>query len=271
MHQATLTLVQALLIAIWVALIESRILGYATLTLRFSPLMTGFIVGVVMGDVKDAMIVTATIQLIYMGAVAPGGTLPSEPAIAAAVAVPVALLAHLSPTASVAVAVPAGLLGSYLYQFRFFLNTFFTKAMDKYAREANDKGLTMSIMIIPTIISFALFVPLITLVLYFGAGKLASSMNAISNGPVVTVLNVVGGGLAALGIAVIMHVIGKKSLLVYFFLAYFVNVTFTTLTTVLAAGKSPVTWSINTVTYAVFGIILAVMYSYNNLRKETKN
>ena len=92
-----LTIVQALLIALWVALIESRCLGYATLTLRFSPLMTGFVCGVVMGNVSEAMIVTATIQLIYMGAAAPGGTLPSEPAIAAAIAVPVALIGDLSP------------------------------------------------------------------------------------------------------------------------------------------------------------------------------
>lgn len=48
MH-VTLTVWQALLIAIWVALVESRILGFATLTMRFSPLMTGMMVGLIMG------------------------------------------------------------------------------------------------------------------------------------------------------------------------------------------------------------------------------
>lgn len=250
-----ITVVQALLIAIWVALIESRVLGYATLTLRFSPLMTGFIVGVVMGDVKNAMIVTAAIQLIYMGAVAPGGTLPSEPAIAAAIAVPVALLGKLTPQEAVAVAVPVGLLGSYLYQFRFFLNTFFTKFMDKYAAEANDKGLTFSIMGIPTIISFCLFIPLVFIALYWGAPVISDAINTISNGPLIHILEVVGGGLAALGIAVIMHVIGKKSLLIFFFLAYFMSVSFATL-------------KINTVTYAIFGCILAAMYILFTSNKE---
>ena len=108
-----LTVIQALIIAIWVALIESRCLGYATLTLRFSPLMTGFVCGAVMGNVSEAMMVTATIQLIYMGAVAPGGTLPSEPAIAAAIAVPVSLIGNLSPNQAVAIAVPEGQLGQY--------------------------------------------------------------------------------------------------------------------------------------------------------------
>jgi D-glucosaminate-specific PTS system IIC component len=253
-----LTVTQALLIAIWVALIESRILGYATLTLRFSPLMTGLIVGVVTGQVADAMVITAAIQLIYMGAVAPGGALPSEPAIAAAIAVPVALLGNLSPQEAVAIAVPVGLLGSYAYQFRFFLNTFVTRLMDKYAAEGNDKGLFLSIMVIPALISFALFIPLVFVALYFGAPVIADFVNAISGGRVLHVLEIVGGGLAALGIAVIMHVIGNKSLMIFFFLAYFASVSFADL-------------GINTVTYAIFGSILAGMYVLFTSKNAGKN
>lgn len=244
---STITVTQALIIAVWVAMVESRALGYATLTLRFSPLMTGFVVGVVMGDVENAMIVTAAIQLIYMGVVAPGGTLPAEPAIAAAIAVPVALLGDLTPEAAVAIAVPVGLLGSYLYQFRFFLNTFFTKWMDNAAAKADDRGLNFAIMGIPVIISFALFIPLTFIALYYGAPQIADAVKSLEGGPLIHVLQVVGGGLAALGIAVIMHVIGKKSLLVFFFLAYFMSVSFAPL-------------EINTVTYAAFGIIFAALY-----------
>lgn len=254
----SMTVIQALIIAIWVALVESRSLGYATLTLRFSPLMTGLVVGIVLGNVPDAMIVTAAIQLIYMGVVAPGGTLPSEPAIASAIAVSVALLGNLSAQEAVAVAVPVGLLGSYLYQFRFFLNTFFTKAMDKYAAEADDKGLTLSIMVIPTIISFILFIPMLFIALYWGAPVISSAIASISSGPVLHILEVVGGGLAALGIAVIMQVIGKKSLLIFFFLAYFMSVSLRPL-------------GINTVTYAIFGCILAGMYVLFTANKAEAN
>lgn len=242
-----LTAAQALIIGVWIALVESRILGYATLTLRFSPLMTGLIVGLVTGQVAEAMTITAAIQLIYMGAVAPGGTLPSEPAIAAAVAVPVALLGGLTPEQAVAVAVPVGLLGSYAYQFRFFLNTFVTRFWDKYAAELNDRMLFVTIMIVPFIISCVIFIPLIFIALYYGAPLIADFVNSISAGRVMHVLDVVGGGLAALGIAVIMHVIGKRQLLIFFFLAYFMSVSFKSI-------------GINTVTYAIFGVIFSVMY-----------
>ncbi|MCH3390048.1 PTS sugar transporter subunit IIC, partial [Enterococcus faecium] len=110
----TLSVVQSLLIALWVAAVMSRWLGGgATLTLRFSPLMTGLVVGLIMGEVAQAMIVTAALQMIYMGVFSPGGSMPAEPSIAAAIAVPVALLGDLSPEAAIAVAVPVGLLGSY--------------------------------------------------------------------------------------------------------------------------------------------------------------
>lgn len=89
----TLSVVQSLLIALWVAVVMSRWLGGgATLTLRFSPLMTGLVVGLIVGEVAQAMIVTAALQMIYMGVFSPGGSMPAEPSIAAAIAVPVALL-----------------------------------------------------------------------------------------------------------------------------------------------------------------------------------
>ncbi|WP_203650225.1 PTS mannose/fructose/sorbose/N-acetylgalactosamine transporter subunit IIC [Secundilactobacillus yichangensis] len=245
--QVTLSIWQALLIAIWVALVESRILGFATLMMRFSPLMTGMMVGFIMGDIKQAMIVTAAIQLVYMGFVAPGGALPAEPAIGAAIAVPVALIGHMSPHAAIAIAVPVALLGSYLYQFRFFLNTFALKPMDKYAREGNAHGLRFSIIGIPALISFVLFIPLIFIALYFGAPVISMVITNFAHGTVIHVLNSVGGGLAALGIAIIMQVIGKQRLLPFFFLAYFMSVAFAAL-------------KINMTIYAIFGVIIAIIY-----------
>ena len=175
----TLSVWQALIIALWISGVMSRsLLGGATTTLRFTPMMTGLVCGIVMGDVPNAMIVVAAIQLIYMGVFSPGGQMPSEPAIAAAVAVPVALLGDLDAEASIAIAVPVGLLGSYLYQFRFFLNTLVLKATDKYAAEANDKKLTFTIIIAPILIAFALFTPLMFVALYFGAPVIASIVNA---------------------------------------------------------------------------------------------
>ncbi|MCH4168311.1 MAG: PTS sugar transporter subunit IIC [Streptococcaceae bacterium] len=244
----TLSVLQSLLIALWVAAVMSRWLGGgATLTLRFSPLMTGLVVGIVMGNVAEAMIVTAALQMIYMGVFSPGGSMPAEPSIAAAIAVPVALLGNLKPEAAIAVAVPVGLLGSYLYQFRFFINTFLGKYTDRAVEEVNDGAIKRSIIWYPTIASFILFVPLVFIALYFGAPMIADVINALEGTVVIHILEVVGGGLAAIGIATTVYVIGRKDYLVFFFLAYFLSVVFKSL-------------EITMVTYAIFGILIALIF-----------
>lgn len=246
--QQTLTVWQSLLIALWVAGVMSRaFLGGATLTLCFSPLMTGLICGLVMHDVKSAMIITAAIQLIYMGVFSPGGTMPSEPAIAAAIAVPVALLGNKDPNSAIAVAVPVGLLGSYLYQFRFFLNTFIGKLTDKAVEELNDRKITLSVIVYPTIVSFLLFAPLTFIALYWGAPVIAGVVKALQGTVVFHILEVVGGGLAAIGIATTISVIGKKSYIVFFLLAYFMSVVFASL-------------NITMVTYAIVGALIAAIF-----------
>ncbi len=245
----TLSITQSLIIALWVAAVMSRwLLGGATLTLRFSPLMTGLVCGIVMNQVKEAMIVTAALQLIYMGVFSPGGSMPSEPCVAAAIAVPVALLGDLDATEAVAIAVPVGLLGGYLYQFRFFLNTFVGQATDKAVEKMDERAIRRSIITYPTLVSFALYVPLIFIALYLGVPLIADAIAALEGTAFIHILQVVGNGLAAIGIATTIYVIGRKDLMVFFFLAYFMSVNFASL-------------KITMVTYAILGVIIAVIYS----------
>ena len=255
----TLSVAKSLLIALWVAGVMSRwLLGGASLTLRFSPLMTGLVVGIVMGRVADAMIVTASLQLIYMGVFSPGGSMPSEPAVAAAIAVPVALLGNLTPEASIAIAVPVGFLGSYLYQFRFFLNTFIGKKTDVAIEKMDEKAIKRSIITYPTIASFVLFVPLIFVSLYFGAPVIADVVAKLEGTVFLHILDVVGGGLAAIGIATTIYVIGRKDYLLFFLLGYFLSVILKDM-------------NVNMLVYAILGTIISILAVGNkNQAKEDK-
>ena len=217
-----ITIVQAVVISIWIGLVMSRSFsGGATTTLRFTPMMTGLIVGLVFGRVAEAMIITAAIQLIYMG---------------------------VFSEAAIAVAVPVGLLGSYLYQFRFFVNTFvMQKFTDKYAKSANDKMLTISIIFIPILVAFLIFVPFMFVSLYYGAPVIADIVQSTSGSILFHILEVIGGGLASIGIAVTIYVIGKKNYIAFFLLAYFVAVVLKSL-------------NITMITYAIIGTIIAFIF-----------
>ena len=171
--------------------------------------------------------------------------MPAEPSIAAAIAVPVALLGNLKPEAAIAVAVPVGLLGSYLYQFRFFINTFLGKYTDRAVAELNSKNCPLNYLVSNDCLIY--FIRSISLfALYLGAPVIADIIKALEGTVVIHVLEVVGGGLAAIGIATTVYVIGRKDFLVFFFLAYFMSIVFKSL-------------EITMVTYAIFGVIIALI------------
>ncbi len=104
-----------------------------------------------------------------------------------------------------------------------------------------------SIILYPTVASFLLFVPLVFIALYLGAPLIADVIKALEGTVVIHILEVVGGGLAAIGIATTVYVIGRKDYLVFFFLAYFMSVVLKSL-------------DITMVTYAIFGIIIALIF-----------
>jgi len=243
-----INMLQAFLIATWVWLVQSRVFfGGATVTLRFSPLMTGLVSGIIMGDVTQAMIITAGLQMIYMGTFAPGGSMPSEPSIATAIAVPAAIGSGLDPAAAFAIALPIGILGSYLQQIRFVINTFVVHMTDTAAEKLNFRNLMIHANITPVVIAWILHVPVIFAALYLGVPQITAAIETLEGTPAIHVLEVIAGGLPAIGIAVTIYVIGKKQYLVFFLLAYFMSVIFSDL------GITMVTW-------AILGTLLAAIF-----------
>jgi D-glucosaminate-specific PTS system IIC component len=60
-------------------------LGYTAMLLQ--PVVVAVFVGLLLGDMKTAMIIGAGMQLVYLGVTStPGGNVPSDPALAACIA-----------------------------------------------------------------------------------------------------------------------------------------------------------------------------------------
>ena len=125
---------------------------------------------------------------------------------------------------------------------------------DKYAREANNKMLTVSIVLIPILVALVIFIPFMFVALYYGAPVIADIVASNAGTTLFHVLSVIGGGLAAIGIAVTVYVIGKKNYIVFFLLAYFMAVILKDL-------------NVTMVVYAVVGSLIAFIYVM--AKKET--
>ena len=217
-----MTVFQALAIAVWVSLVQGRLWGGAiTLHWRFSPLITSLVCGIVLGDVPTAVVTGATIQLITMGQVAPGGQMPTEPNIAASIAVPLTIMSGLTPEAAVAVAVPVGILGGYLYQVKQFGNSFPLRYLEKVAYSGKEGQLGFATFIVPQFVSLLVHAPIIFIALYYGADLVAGFVQGLQGGTFFHVLETVGGALGGVGIALLLRIIGRKEYLWFFFIAYF--------------------------------------------------
>lgn len=217
-------------------------LWYGTLHLIRQPIVLAVPIGLIMGDLPNAMIIGASLQMIYLGAIAPGGTLPSDEALAACIAIPLALEANLEPGIAVTLAVPIGLLGVLIDNLKITYHSYFIHLADKAVEENNLKKMRRAEFWYPLIVSVPLRVVPAALALAFGVDAVTAFLNSIpawaTNG-----LSVAGGLLPALGFAVTIMVIGKKKLLPYFIIGFAI---------VAYSG-------INTIGVAVFAICIALL------------
>lgn len=185
-----------------------------------SGVFIGFICGLVYGDVMTGLIIGASINLVYLGVVAPAGQIPSDEIMASSVAIPLALAGGLSAEMAVSLAVPFGLLGVFIDQIRRTSNIFFLHKADKYAAEGNEKGIYLCGTWYPLAVTFVIrFIPVFVL-LQLGSDAVYKILDILPTF-VTTGLSVAGGLVPAIGFAIILKSIGNAKLLPYFFIGFF--------------------------------------------------
>lgn len=217
----SITLLQAIAIGlccgVWKTCIFYSVGGFNVNTAIFNAVF----VGLVMGDMYDAMVIGAAIQLIYLGNVQAGGNQPADPCLATYIAVPIAIATGLDTSAAVALAVPVGLLGSQITNLTYLVNGFFVERADAAAESGNAKGITIWGCWVPLVVRVLLLAVPVTVAIYFGSSVLSGVMDNIptwlTNG-----LSAMGSCLPAVGFAIITNLIAKPKYVVLFFAGFFV-------------------------------------------------
>ena len=194
--------------------------GYAITHAIRQPLFSALLIGLIMGDVKQAVIIGAAVQILYIGLVAAGSNLPADDCLAGLIAIPIALKSGLSPELAIAIAVPVGVMGVFVDQLRKTINVIFVHMADKYAEEGNARQITLCNVLYPTLLSFFMRFPIPFLANLYGADAVKSFMDTVPQW-IIHGFSVAGGLLPALGFALTMFVIGRKEMLPWFFIGYF--------------------------------------------------
>ncbi|ENW9019033.1 PTS mannose/fructose/sorbose/N-acetylgalactosamine transporter subunit IIC [Escherichia coli] len=202
----------------WVARLR---LGYTFSAMLLQPVVVAVFVGLLLGNMPAAMIIGAGMQLVYLGVTStPGGNVPSDPALAACIAIPIAVKANMDPNLAIALAIPFGVIGVFLDQLRRTLNAAWVHMADKHAETANMSAIMRCAFLYPALLGLVLRFPVVFAANYFGQNVVESFLKLMPHW-LTHSFEIMGGILPALGFAITIMVIGKKSLLPWFIGGFF--------------------------------------------------
>jgi len=218
---------EALLIALWAGIAGIDLFNVQLHIHR--PVVSGLIVGAILGDVKTGLITGATLELVWMGMVPLAGAQPPNVVIGGIIGTAFAILSGQDPKVAVGVAVPFAIAVQALITLLF---TAFSPVMhkaDKYAEEANAKGIER-INYLGMAILFLMYVVIAFLPIYFGADYAAAIVEKMPAW-LIGGLSVAGGMMPAIGFAMLLKIMLKKEYFA-FLLVGFIVVTYFNLTLV---------------------------------------
>ena len=222
----TISLFQAILIGVvyylgnigtpWLSLLGS-------ISVVYKPLVAGTLVGCILGDPVTGCIIGAAINLPYVAFISAGGTAPQDPGLAGTVGTAWAMAAGVSPAAAVTIALPLGLLGTMIWVAHMTLDVTFVHMADKAAEEGDIDKICFYHVVPPQILMFCLCVIPATIAVYFGSDAVAGLIKVLTGTPL-HVLEVIGGLLPALGIAMNLRAINRPGTLLFFILGFILSV-----------------------------------------------
>ena len=218
------------------------------------PLWSGFLVGVFMGQPILGMKAAAYIQLTYLGWITAGGSMPGNLMVAGIYGTALTIISKADPRMAVTFAAALSLIGIVQNTAYMTINAFWVHRADKYLEEGNLKGVRLMNYLPSGILSLLLYGLPVFLMIVYGA---TWSQNMIASIPksLANALNLVASIMPALGIGMLLNYIGKKKLIGFFFLGFFLTVYF----------------ELDTMACFVFAsCVAAVMYYFQNDTEEAE-
>lgn len=139
-----------------IGILDSRIFGVLMLE---RPLVLGLLVGLVLGDVQQGVIIGAQLELIWMGIAGIGAATPPDIVTGGVLGTAFAIISGQGVEVALVLAVPIAVLAQSLGVLVRIINTYFMHRADNYAAKANFRGVTIMMWIPPILFFLSVFIP----------------------------------------------------------------------------------------------------------------
>ena len=168
--------IQILLVAVWTFIIA--IDQFNLLESLYQPIVTGAVIGAILGDLNTGLVVGGTYQLMTIGNMPVGGAQPPNAVIGGVMATVFAVASGLDTTAAVGLAVPFALIGQYMVTLVFSVMSPIMSKADKLADNADIKGLERIHLL--AMCALGLLFAVVCVAGVYGGAALGTTLDALS-------------------------------------------------------------------------------------------
>ena len=243
-----MSLPMAIIIGLMYYITQSPFLANLGFTVFYRPLIAGTLVGLVMGHPAEGIAIGANINVLYLGWISAGGSLPGDPSLAGYLGTALVLGSGMDVSGALALAAPLGLLGSITWSLRMSVCAIFAHKADAFAEKGDIKGVARANYIYSQPFQFVIYAIPVMLAAYLGSAVVSAALDWIAMHAiwVMSGLYTASGMLAALGIALNLKFLLVKNVWPYYFAGYIIAT--------LMGGN------VNLLPFAALGGVLAFMH-----------
>ncbi|MGI8349967.1 PTS sugar transporter subunit IIC [Bacillus circulans] len=211
-----------LMVSILLALVTMLVVFEWTLgtNLLSRPIVTGVLTGLVMGDIKTGIIMGATLELAFIGAFTIGAARPPDTVSGGILGTAFAISTGQGAEVALALAFPIAALFLIIDNLlTIFILPMFARKADRYAEEGNLKGIARMHILGGIIIKSIPRGILVGIAFYLGSPVMEALLNRVPDF-VQTGITIATGILPALGFGLLLQMILKKEVVVFYLLGF---------------------------------------------------
>lgn len=187
------------------------------------PVVACTMTGIVLGDPTTGIILGGTLEMMALGWMNVGAAMAPDAALASTVSTVLVIVGHQSIGAGIALAVPLAAAGQVLTIFVRTITVFFQHLADKYAEQANLRGIEMCHVAGLLLQALRVAVPTVAIAMVAGTDVVNNALNSIPE-VITRGLQVAGGFIVVVGYAMVINLMNAQKLMVYFFLGFLIAV-----------------------------------------------
>lgn len=215
------------------------------------PIVVSPLVGLLLGDLHNGLVIGASLELVFIGAMQIGAAVPPDVLVGAGLGTAFAIMSNQGPEVALTLALPIAILAQSLKIIVFIMRSWFMDFAVKLAKQGNIKGLH-ALNLGGLLLQCFMYFMVAFVAILFGSDAVSSFIAtvppAIMNG-----LTVAGGLLPAVGFALILQPMMTKKNFLYFLFGF----------ALIAYLGLPI------MAVTVFGIVLAFLVVFETSGKNT--